>query len=472
MNRIWAVIILCLFVSGFVAAQDSATEAPLIAIVNGQMYRLQGDALVEYDACMPDEAFGSQFASSPDGTKFAFATLPKIISAAIDEFGGLGDMPISLNLWYCDTTTDTLLRFQAMEGSDEPFDGELPAASPINSTPEWSPDSSQIAWSSAAVDGTSYTLHIYDIATGEVTESPLDLPPPFLFPIPPTLYWGEDHIYMTLASFNEETFLNEELLYTYDLETDMISNQVILLTEGESSDFITDRLLLNVDGKAQFAVNLFEGGWLLTDPATGEQTPLAGVPLAHGQNGLDDVNALADVTDEFSVNWQIVGTEPPFVLEGYPFQRIAFSPDGTQMAYADSTLHIWSDGAVRDIANSDGFADDAVAHILWGETQWTAAAGEEVAEAPLPTCEGTQQSRLNVGDNARLISTTVPNRLRANPTTAGDQIGVIAAAGEFTILEGPVCANGYAWYRVQYLDMQGWTAEGSAEAYFIEPMGE
>jgi hypothetical protein len=472
MKRLWMIVCLCLLITGIVAAQDDLTSTPLIAVFNGQIYRLEGDALAAYAACMPDEQLSVQFVSSPDGTKFAFATLPKIITAAITELGGLGDMPIGLNLWYCDTETDTLTRFHALEGGDEAFTGDLPQPAAINSTPAWSPDGQQLAWTAVTPDGTAYSLWIYDLATGEETQFPLDLPPPFMFPLPPTLYWGATALYMTLPAFNEETFVIEETLYTYDFETGAFSSQVILLSEGESSDFITDRLLLNDGTTEQFAIHLFEGGWIVVDPITGEQQPMDGVPLAYGENGLTGVNALADVDENFNFDWQVVGTEPPFVLESYPRQRIAFAPDGLQMAYADSTLHIWYDGAVFDVDNSDGFADDVSAQVIWGATHWMAAGGAAVAPAPLPTCTGTQQSRLRVGDTGQVISDTVPNRLRSNPSLSAEQVGVLPAAGAFTVLEGPVCADGYAWYRVQYEDRQGWTAEGSATEYFIQPAGE
>lgn len=474
MNRLWIVVLLCLLVSGLAVAQDSDSMAdvPLIAVVNGQIYRLEGDELVAYDACMPDEDLSLQFSSAPDGTKFAFATLPKIFSAAIDEFGGLGDMPIGMNLWVCDTLSDTLIRVHAMEGADAPFEGELPDAASINSVPEWSPDAGLLAWTSVSPDGNEYALWIYDITADEETIYPLDLPAPFMFPLPPRPYWGNENLYMTLPAFNEETFVVEETLYTYDFESNDFSSTVILLSEGESADFITDRLLLNRGGQDQFAIHLFEGGWIVADPTTGAQDPIEGVPLAYGQNGLTGLNVLADVDENFNFNWQVVSNDSPFVLEGYPLHRIAFAPDGVQMAFADSTLHIWFAGEVRDIANSNGFADDVFAQVLWGRTNWTTAMGAEVVPAPLPTCDGTQQSRLHDGDSARVASETVPNRLRANPSTAAAQIGQIPGWGGFTVLEGPVCADGYAWYRVQYLDTQGWTAEGSAEEYFIEPTGE
>ncbi|MDQ7024109.1 MAG: SH3 domain-containing protein [Anaerolineae bacterium] len=474
MNRLWIVVVLCLLVSGIVVAQDSdlITDIPLIAVFNGQIYRMEGDALVAYDACMPDEDLSVQFSAAPDGTKFAFATLPKIFSTAIGEFGSLGDMPPSTNLWLCDTSSDTLIRIHAIEGADAPFEGEVPDAAPITSVPEWSPDGDLLAWTSVSPDGNEYALWIYDIANDEKMAYPLDLPPPFMFPLPPMLYWGAENLYMTLLAFNEETFVAEETLYTYDFESNDFSNTVILLSEGESSDFITDRMMTNRGGRDEFAIHLFEGGWIIVNPTTGEQTVIEGVLLAYGQNGLTGLNVLADVDENFNFNWQVVSSNAPFVLESYPLHRIAFAPDGVQMAFADSTLHIWFGGDVRDIANSDGFADDVFARVLWGRTNWTSAIGGAVASAPLPTCESTQLSRLHEGDSARVVSEGTSNRLRANPSTAAEQIGQIPAGEGFIVLEGPVCADGYAWYRVQYLDTQGWTAEGSADQYFLEPIGE
>ena len=167
--------------------------------------------------------------------------------------------------------------------------------------------------------------------------------------------------------------------------------------------------------------------------------------------------------------WQLAGNSD-VVLESYPRERITIAPDGSAFAYADSTLHLWRDGAVVDIANSDGFADDIAATVLWAQTQWTVASGEALAEAPLPTCDGAQQSRLQAGNQARVVSSSIPNRVRDNPSTSAAQISVIPARGEFTVLDGPVCADGYAWYQVQFGDVQGWTAEGSNAEYFIEPV--
>jgi hypothetical protein len=63
-----------------------------------------------------------------------------------------------------------------------------------------------------------------------------------------------------------------------------------------------------------------------------------------------------------------------------------------------------------------------------------------------------------------------PNNLRAEATTSSEKIGQIPAGAEFAVLEGPVCADGLAYWRVEYSGQLGWTAEGSGDTYWAEPI--
>lgn len=83
-------------------------------------------------------------------------------------------------------------------------------------------------------------------------------------------------------------------------------------------------------------------------------------------------------------------------------------------------------------------------------------------------CPGTLPSRLAAGQQGR-VTPGAPNRVRDLPTTAGTRIGEIPGGAVFTVLEGPTCADGYAWWRVNYDGLVGWTAEAGLE-YWLEPM--
>ncbi|MFN8452120.1 MAG: SH3 domain-containing protein [Anaerolineae bacterium] len=89
--------------------------------------------------------------------------------------------------------------------------------------------------------------------------------------------------------------------------------------------------------------------------------------------------------------------------------------------------------------------------------------------AGVSQCEGAPPSRLSVGGMGR-VTPGAPNRLRAQPGTSAAVIGNIPAGATFQVLAGPTCANGYAWWQVNYGGVVGWTAEGSGAQYWIEPL--
>lgn len=93
---------------------------------------------------------------------------------------------------------------------------------------------------------------------------------------------------------------------------------------------------------------------------------------------------------------------------------------------------------------------------------------------PQPTqagCPNVLPSRLVLGQMGQ-VTPGLPNVIRSQPSTASDRIGQIPAGGEFDVLDGPVCAQGYAWWRVLYNTITGWTAEGDQYGYWLEPIQE
>lgn len=95
--------------------------------------------------------------------------------------------------------------------------------------------------------------------------------------------------------------------------------------------------------------------------------------------------------------------------------------------------------------------------------------GTASANATPVTCEGFMPSRLIIGELGRVMPGDANNvRDAANP--GGSLLGQIPAGGTFTVLDGPVCEGGRAWWQVDYSGLIGWTVEGSGSEYYLEPV--
>lgn len=105
-------------------------------------------------------------------------------------------------------------------------------------------------------------------------------------------------------------------------------------------------------------------------------------------------------------------------------------------------------------------------------TGWTAQ-GEGVSYWVTQfSCPNSPLPRLTTGQQAR-ITPGLPNALRNAPGTGSGSvvIGEIPAGDVFTVIGGPQCgAQGRLWWRVNYNGQIGWTAEGEANTYWIEPV--
>lgn len=89
---------------------------------------------------------------------------------------------------------------------------------------------------------------------------------------------------------------------------------------------------------------------------------------------------------------------------------------------------------------------------------------------PAPvTCPDFMPSRLSA-NTVGWVTPGPDNNLRAEPTASSAQLGTIPGSQSFLVLEGPVCAESMAWWRVNYKGTIGWTSEGLGSSYWLEPM--
>ncbi|MBN1563391.1 MAG: SH3 domain-containing protein [Anaerolineae bacterium] len=106
-----------------------------------------------------------------------------------------------------------------------------------------------------------------------------------------------------------------------------------------------------------------------------------------------------------------------------------------------------------------------------GITGWTAEGQNGIYWTAPFGCPASPAPRLAPWMQAR-ITPGLPNTLRNAPSASAAAIGQIPAGGVFTVLSGPQCGpEGWSYWRVQYGNQIGWTAEGGNGAYWIEPLG-
>jgi len=86
-----------------------------------------------------------------------------------------------------------------------------------------------------------------------------------------------------------------------------------------------------------------------------------------------------------------------------------------------------------------------------------------------PACPGAPVPRLVVNERGRVLPGD-SNNVRGQPTRGAELIGAIPGGAAFNVLEGPVCADGLNWWRVETDDITGWTVEGADGEYWIEPL--
>ncbi|MBI1279631.1 MAG: SH3 domain-containing protein [Anaerolineaceae bacterium] len=84
-------------------------------------------------------------------------------------------------------------------------------------------------------------------------------------------------------------------------------------------------------------------------------------------------------------------------------------------------------------------------------------------------CDASVPPRMVIGA-AGQVTPGIPNNLREGAGSSTKYIGEIPPGSLFTVLEGPTCASGLAWWKVNYNGIIGWTPEGQKGDYWIEPV--
>ncbi|MGJ3241239.1 MAG: protein kinase domain-containing protein [Anaerolineae bacterium] len=231
-------------------------------------------------------------------------------------------------------------------------------------------------------------------------------------------------------------------------------------TQEALNDTATEQAL-NRDGTAT-AIAVIQANLDATATQIAERVRLPEIEIGEAVTDFGDGQTELSwvVTAEQGDRLSFAGRSPTFDIELAIYQGDELIISDDNSGYLDNpritNLRIEEDGAyIVTLRASD--ADDLIGAYSLGVTQ-------------LRTCPDALPSRVLVGELARVTLDGLSNNLRTNPTADSSRLDQIPAGGVFTVLAGPVCNDGFTWYRVQYGNNVGWTAEGDAEDYWLEQL--
>ena len=87
-------------------------------------------------------------------------------------------------------------------------------------------------------------------------------------------------------------------------------------------------------------------------------------------------------------------------------------------------------------------------------------------------CQGCSDY-MTIGEQGRVTYTDgTPLRVRSRPSLSGAILDNMPEGSYFTVTGPATCNDGYAWWQVRSGNgVDGWSAEGDSEYYYMEPMG-
>jgi hypothetical protein len=200
---------------------------------------------------------------------------------------------------------------------------------------------------------------------------------------------------------------------------------------------------------------------------------------------LDRAEATALYPDVFhGLEVKVVGTKPglyevnlgvEYILDGEVHEAWFDQPI---MIQVPDRIQRWSAGVITYWGDCDYEDGDYVCEeVELQEPVLVAAEPEPEPEpgAPAPTpdlvCSPAPPQRLEPGMEAQVsFRLGLRLRIREEPGLDGAVITSIARGTRLTVLDGPICRDGYRWFNVEIRGsgLSGWMAEGEPRLYYLE----
>jgi len=340
-----------------------------------------------------------------------------------------------------------------------------------NAEPNWSPDRRFIAFSSQRNDVTD----IYSIAADGSNEQQVTQNNGTFNAAPS---WSPDGQWIAFVS-NRNSKMDVFMVKA-------AGGDIRPLTNDNTTEFTTPAwspsgrqiaLASNKTGHAEIWLINNDGSGLsqLTKNTDGDYDSPAWSPdgkrIAYQGNQGSDSDVY--VMDANGANVELV-----LSVTGKYIGSISWSPDGQSLAFmvwANKGLHgiesvpVNGNGITRQL--TDG-KDDA-GWPSWASLHTTSAialdGNANSSSSGAQGCSNSPPSRLAINMIGRVTyDPPDPSDIWANPGSG--KIATMPPGTSFTVIAGPICVNNLTWWTVQWKGIQGWTAEGKEDTYWLEPL--
>jgi Tol biopolymer transport system component len=336
----------------------------------------------------------------------------------------------------------------------------------------WSPDRSRIAFSVLSKNRESWDIYVMNADGSEETRLTMNgrnNMSPFWSPDGNKIVFtssssGDSQIYVMNADGSEQTGLTNNDMFNLAPAWSPHGTKIAYESKERDNPAANEEIyVMNTDGSDPLQ---------LTNNNVQDLSPAwspDGTKIAYSTT-LSHLNAEYN-PDIYVMNYD--GSNPIRLTsdrthEGAP----SWSPDGNKIAYGSCQGE--TESAICDIyiMNADGSDQSQLTdlHSFTSGPVWSPSLQNAITQHSDCT---SGWSRLKVGDQTRVSQeTNTPNRVREGPSTADAIIGVLDPGTVMKVIEGPVCADGLIFWKVEHKSIPGstgWTAEGDGTEYWLEP---
>ena len=347
-------------------AQAQADELPLILWIRGDLYSV--DTLDAAPTMLTNDGTISGPVLSPDGTQIAYKAASPLGLEALDRIPAEGfiadfDLPGDIYLFDKAARTSALVAGQAADASL--FVEGVADKAIIRSSPVWSPDGTQIAWTEYTFPGGALGITVYDLASGTSSLVVLSIPATLVQGAAPPLRWGS----FGFAVNASQDAAGDQNIMIFATDGTPVSNPRLALVEGDPA---LDFTWVETPSGSLLGILYQSAGWIMIDPTTGLAQAVSELPRL--TTAAPESRALTFGVDEAEgFFWEIVGETA--AAPGAPGQ-VTLSPSGREIAFlgfpSSGAVSFWQeDGETVSVPNTGSNLDQLqVGALLWGHTFW------------------------------------------------------------------------------------------------------